>query len=57
MSSGDCNEFFYLALHKSLRNLATVSGHKHTKCKIVEDVAVITIDSPGVKVKFFFNYL
>lgn len=37
------------ALHKSLRNLATVATNKHTKCKIVDDVAVITLDSPGVK--------
>ncbi|KAK0079886.1 hypothetical protein PV325_000664 [Microctonus aethiopoides] len=33
----------------SLRNLASVAGQKHTKCKIVDGVAVITLDSPGVK--------
>ncbi|XP_063978459.1 trifunctional enzyme subunit alpha, mitochondrial [Diachasmimorpha longicaudata] len=33
----------------SLRFLATSVSNKHTKYKIVEDVAVITLDSPGVK--------
>ncbi|GAB1868424.1 enoyl-CoA hydratase [Camponotus japonicus] len=37
-------------LHQSLRTLATEANRKHFKCKIVNDVAVITMDSPGVQV-------
>lgn len=37
-------------LHQPLRTLATEANRKHFKCKIVNDVAVITIDSPGAKV-------
>ncbi|XP_029164678.1 trifunctional enzyme subunit alpha, mitochondrial [Nylanderia fulva] len=36
-------------LYQPLRTLATEANRKHFKCKIVNDVAVITIDSPGVK--------
>lgn len=35
---------------QSLRMLATETNRKHFKCKVVGDVAVITMDSPGVKV-------
>ncbi|CAK9799130.1 Trifunctional enzyme subunit alpha, mitochondrial [Anthophora quadrimaculata] len=38
------------AVYKSLRTFATSSNTKHLKCKVVDNVAVITIDSPGVKV-------
>lgn len=38
------------ALYQPLRTLATVTSQKHFKCKYVEDVAVITLDSPGSKV-------
>ncbi|KAL7298695.1 hypothetical protein TKK_0008454 [Trichogramma kaykai] len=37
------------ALHQPLRTLATESKNKHFSYKVVEDVAVITLDSPGVK--------
>ncbi|XP_011309184.1 trifunctional enzyme subunit alpha, mitochondrial [Fopius arisanus] len=33
----------------SLRFLATAATNKHTKYKLIDDVAVITLDSPGVK--------
>lgn len=39
----------YTGLHQSLRTLATEANRKHFKCKIVNDVAVITMDSPGVQ--------
>ncbi|XP_012266008.2 trifunctional enzyme subunit alpha, mitochondrial [Athalia rosae] len=39
------------ALHQPLRCFSTtISNKKHAKCKIVQEVAVITLDSPGVKV-------
>ncbi|XP_015604773.1 trifunctional enzyme subunit alpha, mitochondrial [Cephus cinctus] len=38
------------ALYQPLRTLATISDRKHFKCKVVQDVAIVTIDSPGVKV-------
>ncbi|CAK9815005.1 Trifunctional enzyme subunit alpha, mitochondrial [Anthophora plagiata] len=38
------------AVYKSLRTFATSSNTKHLKYKVVDNVAVITIDSPGVKV-------
>ncbi|XP_017792818.1 PREDICTED: trifunctional enzyme subunit alpha, mitochondrial [Habropoda laboriosa] len=38
------------AIYKSLRTFATSSNTKHLKYKVVDNVAVITIDSPGVKV-------
>lgn len=36
-------------LHQSLRTLTTEANRKYFKCKIVNDVAVITMDSPGVQ--------
>ncbi|XP_001605350.2 trifunctional enzyme subunit alpha, mitochondrial [Nasonia vitripennis] len=38
------------ALYQPLRTLATEAKNKHFSYKVVEDVAVISIDSPGVKV-------
>ncbi|XP_043283987.1 trifunctional enzyme subunit alpha, mitochondrial [Venturia canescens] len=38
------------ALHTPLRMLATGATQKHFKCKIVDDVAVVTLDTPGTKV-------
>lgn len=37
-------------LYKSVRTLATPASTKHFKYKLVDDVAVLTLDSPGVKV-------
>lgn len=37
-------------LQQSVRTLATAANRKHFKCKTVGDVAVITIDSPNVKI-------
>ena len=37
-------------LYQPLRTLATEANRKHFKCKIVNDVAVITFDSPGIKI-------
>ncbi|XP_076764127.1 monolysocardiolipin acyltransferase Mtpalpha [Xylocopa sonorina] len=38
------------ALYNAVRTLATPANAKHLKYKLVEDVAVLTIDTPGVKV-------
>ncbi|KAM0727992.1 Trifunctional enzyme subunit alpha, mitochondrial [Formica fusca] len=37
-------------LYQPLRTLATEANRKHFKCKIVNDVAVIIMDSPGSKI-------
>ncbi|XP_050461268.1 trifunctional enzyme subunit alpha, mitochondrial [Cataglyphis hispanica] len=37
-------------LYQPLRTLATEANRKHFKCKIVNDVAVIIMDSPGAKI-------
>lgn len=44
--------FYYIfsGLYQPLRTLATEANRKHFKCKIVNDVAVIIMDSPGSKV-------
>ncbi|EFN77749.1 Trifunctional enzyme subunit alpha, mitochondrial [Harpegnathos saltator] len=36
-------------MYQTSRTLATAANRKHFKCKVVDDVAVITMDSPGVK--------
>ena len=46
---------FFAAQQQPLRTLASAS-QKHFKTKIVDNVAVITIDSPGVKVNRFTHY-
>lgn len=33
-----------------MRSLATAASTKHLKYKVVDNVAVVTVDSPGVKV-------
>lgn len=38
------------AIVQPLRTLTSITGKKHFKCKVVDDVAVITLDSPGTKV-------
>ncbi|CAL7935916.1 unnamed protein product [Xylocopa violacea] len=38
------------SLYKSVRTLATPASKKHLKYKLVNDVAVLTIDSPGIKI-------
>ena len=38
------------ALYRTMRSLATAANTKHLKYKVVDNVAVVTIDSPGVKV-------
>ncbi|XP_046425795.1 trifunctional enzyme subunit alpha, mitochondrial [Neodiprion fabricii] len=38
------------ALYQPLRCFSAAVERKHTKCKVVQGVAVVTIDSPGVKV-------
>ncbi|XP_012289213.1 trifunctional enzyme subunit alpha, mitochondrial [Orussus abietinus] len=38
------------ALYQPLRTIASASDKKHFKSKIVDDVAVISLDSPGAKV-------
>ncbi|XP_011877711.1 PREDICTED: trifunctional enzyme subunit alpha, mitochondrial [Vollenhovia emeryi] len=40
----------YTGLQQSIRTLVTEANRKHLKCKTVGDVAVITIDSPNVKI-------
>ncbi|KAL6424815.1 hypothetical protein ACFW04_010029 [Cataglyphis niger] len=44
--------FYYIfsGLYQPLRTLATEANRKHFKCKIVNDVAVIIMDSPGAKI-------
>lgn len=42
----------FLGLYQPLRTLATGTKNKHFSYKVVEDVAVISMDSPGVKVGF-----
>ena len=37
------------ALYRTMRSLATAASTKHLKYKVVDNVAVVTIDSPGVK--------
>ncbi|XP_053982264.1 trifunctional enzyme subunit alpha, mitochondrial [Hylaeus volcanicus] len=37
-------------MHQTIRNLASTASTKHLKYKVVDNVAVITINSPGVKV-------
>ncbi|KAI4502124.1 hypothetical protein M0802_002806 [Mischocyttarus mexicanus] len=38
------------AIIQPFRTLTSITGKKHFKCKVVDDVAVITLDSPGTKV-------
>ncbi|XP_076242682.1 monolysocardiolipin acyltransferase Mtpalpha [Calliopsis andreniformis] len=38
------------ASYQTVRTLATATNNKHLKYKVVDNVAVITIDSPGAKV-------
>ncbi|XP_017878390.1 trifunctional enzyme subunit alpha, mitochondrial [Ceratina calcarata] len=38
------------ALYNSMRSLSTTTNTKHLKYKVVDNVAVLTLDSPGVKV-------
>lgn len=38
------------ALYQTIRTYASISSAKHLKYKVVDNVAVVTIDSPGVKV-------
>ncbi|KAL0101610.1 hypothetical protein PUN28_019028 [Cardiocondyla obscurior] len=40
----------YTGMQLSIRTLVTEANKKHFKCKTVGDVAVITIDSPNVKI-------
>ncbi|KAF7404835.1 hypothetical protein V1477_003478 [Vespula maculifrons] len=42
--------FIYTAIPQPLRTLTSMPSKKHFKCKVVDDVAVITLDSPGTKV-------
>lgn len=50
LSQRNVNFLSRSALKQPLRALSTMSDKKHFRYKVVEDVAVITIDSPGVKV-------
>ncbi|XP_076168400.1 monolysocardiolipin acyltransferase Mtpalpha [Ptiloglossa arizonensis] len=38
------------ALYQTIRTYASISSAKHLKYKVVDNVAVVTIDSPGVKI-------
>ncbi|XP_043264541.1 trifunctional enzyme subunit alpha, mitochondrial [Colletes gigas] len=37
-------------MYQTIRTLATAGSSKHLKYKVIDNVAVVTIDSPGVKV-------
>ncbi|KAJ8670567.1 hypothetical protein QAD02_001826 [Eretmocerus hayati] len=43
------------ALHQPLRTLATETKTKHFALKVIDDVAVVSIDSPGVKMNTLNN--
>ncbi|KAK2584443.1 hypothetical protein KPH14_006823 [Odynerus spinipes] len=49
-SCKNVNFLMRTAMKQPLRTLASASDTKHFKYKVVDDVAVITIDCPGVKV-------
>lgn len=43
-------DYILAGLYQSSRTLATETNKKHFKCKLVDNVMVMTMDSPGVKV-------
>lgn len=49
----NCNFKIYFFLLGHVRTMATTTAteRKHTKLKVIDNVAVITLDSPNVKVK------
>lgn len=43
----------FAAIVKPSRTFTSMPSKKHFKCKVVDNVAVITLDSPGTKVQYY----
>lgn len=52
-----CIKYLLYIIGIYTRNYAAAATAVHTKCKLVNGVYVITLDSPGVKVYIYTQYL